>query len=44
MGKGDVCPSDTSTQALVAVDQKSVGDKYYRRNLLYVWASLPENF
>jgi hypothetical protein len=25
IGKGDVCPSDTSTQALVAVDQKSVG-------------------
>ena len=25
VGKGDVCPSDTSTQALVAVDQKSVG-------------------
>jgi hypothetical protein len=25
VGKGDICPSDTSTQALVAVDQKSVG-------------------
>ena len=25
VGKGDVCPSDSSTQALVAVDQKSVG-------------------
>jgi gliding motility-associated-like protein len=27
VGKGDVCPSDTSTQVLVAVDQKSVGGK-----------------
>jgi hypothetical protein len=25
IGKGDVCPSDTSTQALVAVDQKTMG-------------------
>jgi hypothetical protein len=25
VGKGDVCPSDTSTRALVAVDQKTVG-------------------
>jgi PKD-like domain/CHU_C Type IX secretion signal domain len=25
VGKGDVCPSDTSSPALVAVDQKSVG-------------------
>ena len=25
VGKGDVCPSDTSTEALVAVDQKTMG-------------------